>query len=121
MDEQAPLAVPELNCEHTLKYLECFRRPGAVRLWRRMRQPVSGAPLDVTAKQNLPQASLGNEAGRLPGAEPLRLPLPLLKPVVHLMVNMKRKDLNDTLNFTSMPKPLVVRKGSYGFSMDLPD
>jgi hypothetical protein len=112
MDEQAPLAVPELNCERTLKYLECFGRPGAVRLWRRMRQPVSGAPLDVKAKQDLPQASLRNEAGRLPGTEPLRLPLPLLKPVVPLMVNMKRKDLDDAPNFTSMPKPLVVRKGS---------
>jgi hypothetical protein len=30
MDERAPLAVPELNCERTLKYLECFGRPGAV-------------------------------------------------------------------------------------------
>ena len=121
MDEQALLAVPELNCERTLKYLECFGRPGAVRLWRRMRQPVSGAPLDVNAKQDLPQASLGNEAGRLPGAEPLRLPLPLLKPVIPLMVNMKRKNLDDAPNFTSMPKPLVILKGSYGFSMDLPD
>jgi hypothetical protein len=64
--------------------------------------------LDVKAKQNFSQASLGNEAGRLPGAEPLRLPLALLKPVVPLMVNMKLKDLNDTLNFMSMPKPLVV-------------
>jgi hypothetical protein len=112
MDEQAPLADPELNCERILKYLECFGRPGAVRLWRRMRQPVSGALLDVKAKQDLPQASLRNEAGRLPGAEPLRLPLPLLKPMVPLMVNMKRKDLDDAPNFTSMPKPLVVRKGS---------
>jgi hypothetical protein len=28
MDEQAPLAVPELNRERTLKYLECCYRQG---------------------------------------------------------------------------------------------
>ena len=28
MDEQAPLAVPELNRERTLKYLECCYRHG---------------------------------------------------------------------------------------------
>jgi hypothetical protein len=112
LDEQAPLADPELNCERTLKYLECFGRPSAVRLWRRMRQPVSGAPLDVKAKQDLPQASLGNEAGRLPGAEPLRLPLPLLKPVVPLMVNMKRKG-------QSAKNPCCHNSGSFVCAMEL--